>query len=58
MAPYAPMRHPEGSQRDIAEALVRADYGLRVASSRWILTTVNFDFRRPKFSVATRWPGR
>jgi len=30
VACYAPLRIPEGSRRDIAEALVRANYGLRV----------------------------
>ncbi len=30
VACYSPLRIPEGSRRDIAEAIVRANYGLRV----------------------------
>ncbi len=47
VACYSPVRIPEGSRRDIAEAIVRANYGLRVGKFE-----LDFDDGELRFQIS------
>ena len=47
VACFSPLRIPEGSRRDVAEAIIRANYGLRVGKFE-----LDFDDRELRFHVS------